>query len=154
MANYLVGGVSSFIGVHPRVRQDGTLKKESFRSLKAGKSFEYNLDTAALYDLSAGGAFEFTAEGSLPYSQPGKKKLSGEVPYKSNTVSLNVNGTEAKHARRELDRRNYMQPDCTAGRREAASNALAVCSNIAYVAGEMAIRGDVNQCVYLKQTLK
>jgi deuterolysin len=144
---HAVGGISTFVGVHPRVRQDGTLKKESFRSLKAGKSFEYTLDTAALYDLSAGGTFEITAEGSLPYSQPGKKKLSGEVSYKSNTVSLNVNGAEAKHVRRELDRRNVMQPDCTAGRREQASNALAVCSNLAFVAGEMAIRGDVNQYV-------
>lgn len=139
--------------MHSRVRQDGTLDKASFRSLKGGKSFEYTLDTASLYDLSAGGIFEITAEGSLPYSQPGKKRLSGEVSYKSNTVSLNVNGTEAKHVRRELDRRNYMQPDCTSGRREAASNALAVCSNIAFVAGEMAIRGDVNQYVNLQQNV-
>jgi deuterolysin len=113
--------------------------------LKGGKSYDYTLDAAALYDLSAGGAFEISAEGILPYSQPGKKKLSGEVSFKSNTVSLNVNGVEANHAKRDLDRRNRMQADCTAGRREQASNALAVCSNLAFVAGEMAIRGDVNQ---------
>lgn len=145
VANLLVGEVPSFIGVHPRVQQDGTLKKESFRSLNGGKSYDYTLDVATVYDLSAGGPFDITAEGTLPYSQAGKKKISGEASYKSNTVTLNVNSDEAKHAKRELDRRNIMQPDCTNARREQASNALAVCSNIAFVAGEMAIRGSVEQ---------
>ncbi|TLD34786.1 neutral protease 2 [Venturia nashicola] len=139
------GGETSFIGVHPRVRQDGTLKKESFRSLKEGKSVEYTLDAAKLYDLSAGGAFEISAEGVLPYSQPGKKKISGEATYKSNTVTLNVNSDEVKQAKRDLERRNRMQPDCTAARRDQASNALAVCSNIAFVAGEKALKGSVDQ---------
>lgn len=137
--------MASFIGVHPRVRQDGKLMKQSFRSLKGGKSFEYTLDAATIYDLSAGGAFEISAAGILPYSQPGKKKISGEATYKSNTVTLDVNSDEAKHARRDLDRRNRMGADCIAGRREQASNALAVCSNIAFVAGEMALRGNVEQ---------
>lgn len=141
----IAGGAASFIGVHPRVRQDGTLHKESFRSLKPGKSFEYTLDAAKMYDLTAGGAFEISAEGILPYSQPGKKKISGEATYKSNTVTVNVNSDEAKHAKRDLERRNRMQPDCTAGRREQAANALAVCSNIAFVAGEMALRGNLEQ---------
>ncbi|KAE9985677.1 hypothetical protein EG328_007091 [Venturia inaequalis] len=141
------GEESSFIGVHPRVRQDGPLNKESFRSLKGGKSFEYTLDAAELYDLTAGGAFEISTEGLLPYSKPGKNLISGEATYKSNTVTLNVNSDDAKHAKGDLERRNRMQPDCTARRREQASNALAVCASIAYVAGEMALKGSVEQFV-------
>lgn len=134
-----------FIGVHPRVQQDGSLKKNSFRSIKGGKSFDYTVDAATVYDLTAGGAFDITAEGILPYSRPGKREISGEASYKSNTVRLNVNSSEAQHSKRELDRRNIMGPDCVARRREQASNALAVCSNIAFVAGEMALKGSVEQ---------
>lgn len=133
--------------MHPRVRQDGTLHKDSFRSLKGGKTFEYTLDAAKIYDLSAGGAFEISTEGVLPYSKPGKKMISGEATYKSNTITVNVNSDEAKHAKRDLEPRNRMQPDCVAGRREQTSNALAVCANIAYVAGEMALKGNVEQWV-------
>jgi deuterolysin len=149
--NHLLGDIPTFDGVHPRVRQEGTLNKESFKTLKGGQTIEYTFDAALLYDLSSGGDFEIIADGFLPYSKPGKKKISGKSQYKSNLLTLNVNGTEATEVRKQLHRRNLMQPDCAQGRFDATRNALAVCSSLAFVAGEMALRGDEGQYVYRDQ---
>lgn len=128
--------------MHPRVNLDGKLDKKSFQTIKGGKTFEVTIDAAALFDLSAGGKFDVVAEGSLPYSNSGKKKIAGEQAYKSNKVTLDVNGTAAAEAKHKLDRRAILASDCVAGRFDASRNALAVCSNLAYVAGIQALTGN------------
>jgi hypothetical protein len=145
-ADCVLGDSLSFIGVHPRVNLDGKLNKKSFRSIKGGKSVDIIMDAAAMYDLSVGGQFDIAAEGFLPFA--GKNKIDGEAAYKSNTISLQVNGTEAtavKERVRQLGKRNTLDSDCTAGRLEASVNALAVCSQLATVAGMKALQGDADQ---------
>jgi deuterolysin len=99
-----------------------------------------------MYDLSEGGRFNVAAEGFLPFA--GKNKIDGEAAYKSNSVSLEVNGTEAAETKeriRHLRKRNTLDADCTEGRRDASVNALAVCHQLATVAGIKALQGDANQ---------
>jgi len=131
---------------------DGKLSSQSFRSINGGQSIDFTIDAASLYDLSEGGRFDVAAEGFMPFASGGKKKIVGEASYKSNSISLEVNGTEAAHVKEKfLARRNLMQADCQAGRLDATRNALAVCSNLAYVAGVQALRGNNDQYVYLLQ---
>jgi hypothetical protein len=140
------GDAASFIGVHPRVNLDGKLNKKSFRSIKGGKSIDIIVDAAAMYDLSAGGQFDIAAEGFLPFA--GKNKIDGEAAYKSNSISLQINGTEAAVAKervRQFEKRNTLDADCTAGRLDASVNALAVCYQLATVAAIKAVSGDANQ---------
>jgi deuterolysin len=128
------------------VNFDGKLDKKSFRSIKGGKSVDIILDAAAMYDLSEGGKFDIAAEGFLPFA--GKHKIDGEAAYKSNSVSVEVNGTEAAEVKeriRHLEKRNTLDADCTEGRRDASVNALAVCHQLATVAGMKALNGDANQ---------
>jgi deuterolysin len=141
-----LGNEVSFIGVHPRVKLDGKLDKKSFRSIKGGKTIEIMFDTATVYDLSEGGKYDVTAEGFLPFA--GKNKIDGEAAYKSNSISIEVNGTEAAEVKERslrLNKRNTLDGDCTAGRLEATTNALAVCSQLATLAAIKARSGDANQ---------
>lgn len=153
VANVQEEGTAPFIGVHPRVRLDGKLDAKSFRSIKAGKSIDVIIDAASIYDLSAGGQFEITAEGTLPFAKAGRK-IDGEAIYKSNKIMLDVNGTAAAAVKAKLHRkRNMLQGDCTAGRLDAARNALAVCSSLAYVAGVQALQGNNDQFYRYFRTL-
>jgi len=145
------GDSAPFIGVHPRVQLEGELHKDSFRMLKPGHTAEFKVDAATVYDMTAGGEFKVSAEGSLPWSTVGKRKIAGECEYKSNTVTIKANTKAAFESKKmySIQKRNILAEDCAqnSGKAEATRNALAVCANLAFVAGEMAIKGDEEQFV-------
>jgi deuterolysin len=120
--------------------------------LKPGQHIDFKIDAATVYDMTAGGEFKVVATGLLPWASVGKRKIAGEAEYKSNTITLKVTPNDAfasrqLYASEAISKRNIMAADCAqgSGRAEATRNALAVCANLAFVAGEMAVKGNVDQ---------
>jgi deuterolysin len=89
---------------------------------------------AEMHDLSVGGTYDVRLEGALPYAALNTTTLVGSVPYKSNLLSANVDGTLAAKARKAFHakiKRADLQNDCTGQRGAATSAALTNCADMA-----------------------
>lgn len=120
--------------------------------IKPGRHVEFKIDAATVYDMTAGGEFKINAVGTLPWATLGKRKIAGNAEFQSNTITLKVTPHAASEARQKyateaISKRNLMAADCAQGSSKtvATRNALAVCATLAFVAGEMALKGNVDQ---------
>ena len=67
-----------------------------------------------MHDLSSGGPFDIVASGAVSFADVNGTEILGSVPLNSQTLSIQVDGTEAQAARSAfLERRTVVQSDCT-----------------------------------------
>lgn len=112
--------------------------------LAAGAIFETTINAAAVHELSSG-TYSFTAEGSLPYASVNSTTLSGKAVYfKSNTLSMNVDGAAAKLVKKAilpLEGRAKLQSGCSTAQKAATTKALSNCAALAKTASTAASSG-------------
>jgi deuterolysin len=126
-----------------RISTEG-LDESAFETIGAGQTIEVTFDAAELHDLSSGGAIDMTTKGSLSYAQEGSVEITGAIPFSSNTISAQVNGSAAAAARtsfQEKMRRAIVQSDCTGTRGTATRNAMTACRSLALAASSAAANG-------------
>ncbi|KAF2401259.1 hypothetical protein EJ06DRAFT_384120 [Trichodelitschia bisporula] len=135
-----------FIGVRARVSHDN-VSDESLILIKRNKPFNFIFDVAHTYDLSKGGAFDIIAEGIIPYAEKKSNDLTGQAAYRSNRLTVHVNGTTAHLAKRALEERATVERDCVGDRALIADTARQACAMVAIAAAQSALTGDANQFV-------
>ena len=91
-----------FDGIRLRLATSG-LSDDAFHNIAAGEVVEVSFDAAELHDLTAGGDFNFVADGTLSYEVAGE--LTGVVAYSSNTITAQVNGEQAEQSRKGASQR-------------------------------------------------
>lgn len=89
-----------FRGISFRLVQRGDLGADSFTQVPVGQSVTAEFDAAEQYNLSTGGTFTAIAVGYIPYTQGNSTVLDGKaIPYRSNVIEVNVDGSEAAKIR-------------------------------------------------------
>lgn len=147
----------AFDGIRVRV-QTTDLAEESFQTIAAGETVEVQWDPAEVHDLSAGGAFDFVAEGSFLTAALDSTEITGAVAYSSNTLASAVEGAAAARVRRAFHdeanrKRSAVQSDCTGAKRTSTVNALSSCRALAAQASTAAVSGSASKfSEYFKTT--
>lgn len=127
------------------------LTDDAFHNINAGQTVEVMFDAAELHDLTAGGDFNFVADGTLSYEVAGE--LTGVVAYSSNTITAKVNGEQAAQSRKAfVHKRSAVQSDCTGTRGTATRNALSNCRTLASAAASAARSNTAKLQEYFKST--
>ena len=114
-----------------------------FETVEAGGTVAAEFDVAATHDLSSGGRVDLSASGVFSYAEPNTTEIAGVVPYASNRVSAEVDGSLAAAARDAFlgRRRSIVQSDCTGSRLTAIRSAESNCANLARAASSAASSG-------------
>ena len=97
-----------------------------------------------VHDLSAGGSYDFVANGVLHTAEADSNSISGGIPYTSNVLTTTVDGAAASKVRRDFHehaKRQIVQSDCTSTRRTATTTALTNCVSVANGARTAALSG-------------
>lgn len=71
------------------------LKPSSFLSLAPGAKKEFTVETANVYNLERGGKFNVFSTGTIPYAKEGSTSIYGSLTYKSNQITMNIDGAQA-----------------------------------------------------------
>ncbi|KAM5344141.1 hypothetical protein ACJ41O_012678 [Fusarium nematophilum] len=117
----------------------GDLDDSAFTTIPATRSIVLEFDIGQTHNLSAGGTFSIVMSGQIPYARNNSDQIEGLMPFKSNKLKTEINGTLADRTRSEfiLKRRD---PDrrCDDKRRamveEAQSNCVRLARNAAIAA--------------------
>lgn len=144
-----------FVGVRFYIHTDN-LSDEAFQTIGAKETIEVQWDVAQLHDLSAGGEFNITTEGSLRYAKVGDNKIAGQVVHGSNTIQVNVDGAQAarvhsEHHASEKAKRIVIQSDCSSSQKSVVNAALNIAKSYAQKAQSAASAGTKLQ-EYFKST--
>lgn len=130
-----------FEGIRLRV-STAALDEDAFQTIRAGEVVEKDFDIAHMHDLSTGGAFDIVASGAMSFAHANSTELEGTVPLSSNTLSIQVDGTEAEAARASfLERRTAVQSDCTSTKKTTITTAIGNCASWATKARTAATAG-------------
>ncbi|KAI1425827.1 metallo proteinase [Xylaria sp. FL1777] len=132
------------------------LQDEAFQTIRANETIEVQWDTAVIHDLSVGGDFNITTQGSLRYAEEGSNQIAGQVVYGSNTIQANVDGVQAAKVHNafhegEKAKRIVLQSDCTSSQATTVKAALNVAKTYAQSAQAAASAG-TNLQEYFKST--
>ncbi|RDW82699.1 neutral protease 2 [Coleophoma cylindrospora] len=131
----------AFTGVLASVLRTG-LTTENFVTLASGATYETTIDAAAVHNLSTTGSYTFVAEGALPYAAANSTELSGDALYfKSNIVTMDVDGAAAAAVPNTISKRAAVQSDCSTSQRTATLRALTNCASLARTASSAALSG-------------
>ncbi|KAJ8129533.1 hypothetical protein O1611_g4095 [Lasiodiplodia mahajangana] len=132
------------------------LQDAAFQTIGAKETVEVQWDAAQLHDLSAGGDFNITMEGSLRYAEEGSNQIAGQVVYGSNVVQAKVDGTQAAKVHNAFHeaqkaKRVVIQSDCSSSQKTVVNAALGVAKTYAQNAQAAASAGTKLQ-EYFKST--
>jgi deuterolysin len=105
---------------------------------------------AGVHDLSTGGHYTVSSVGRIPFAKEDSNDLSGSLKYKSNKITMNVNGKKAAKvpkALAQLQKRGDMSvvADCSGDQYTQTVTALEECNSLASAAGDNALNGDANE---------
>lgn len=133
----------NFLGIRKRIKTED-LSEDAFTTLDAGESVEVHVNIAAFHDLSLGGAFHILSEGSIPYVIGEQNNLGPSLPYKSNKLQINVNGTRAADVRRlhtpvKRHLGTTLDADCTGDQKDKTTASLPECAILSKKAAEAAL---------------
>ncbi|ATY65109.1 deuterolysin metalloprotease (M35) family [Cordyceps militaris] len=141
-----------FDGVRLRIATS-ELEPSAFQDLPAGQSVTAAFDLAHMHDLSAGGDYHVELSGALSAAAaaadaPNSAALVGSLPYRSNRLSIRVDGDTARAASSafHLQRRSRVR-DCRGAQLLATTTALAGCTEMAAAAAAAASSGDAGKMV-------
>ncbi|KAI1815911.1 neutral protease 2-like protein [Poronia punctata] len=141
-----------FQGIKLRITQ-GNYEDDVFQVIPAGQTVEVNFDAAELHDLAASGAYDFVANGVLSYAAADSNEIAGTVPYSSNKITAQVDGTEAAKVRASfMNKRTAVQSDCTGSYATATNNAVSACRSFAAAASSAALTNTDKVAEYFKST--
>lgn len=118
------------------------LTKEAITSLAAGDSIEDEFDIASTADLANGGTITLNSQGFVPVVKNGK--VTGFLPFKSNSLSVDVDGAKAATIAKAIAhnvRRTTLE-DCSGSQRSALETALSNAADLATQAADAAESGD------------
>ncbi|KAF2397887.1 neutral protease 2-like protein mep20 [Trichodelitschia bisporula] len=128
-----------FLGIRKRILTSN-LNSTAFTSLPAHSSLKTRINLAALHDLSPGGHYTVHTAGVISYTLSTSATALRAAAYKSNTLTLAVDGAAAGAVARALKRRaaeTLLKSDC--GRNAPAiKSALATCASLATAAAAAA----------------
>jgi deuterolysin len=130
----------AFEGIKIRLLTTG-LSADDFLTLGAGETKEVTVETAALHTLNDGGDFDVFAQGLLPFAEANCTQLAGNLPYDSNKLSMNVDGTLAATVTKAVVKRTVLQNSCTGSKGAAIRTALSNCAKLASDAATSAAAG-------------
>ncbi|KAF7540336.1 hypothetical protein G7054_g1462 [Neopestalotiopsis clavispora] len=131
----------SFEGIRLRV-STASLEEDAFQTIRAGEIVTREFDIAHMHDLSSGGPFDIVASGAISFADVNGTEILGSVPLNSQTLSIQVDGTEAQAARSAfLERRTVVQSDCTSSKKTAVTTAINNCRSWATKAQSAANAG-------------
>lgn len=134
-----------FGGIQLRVAL-GALNESHFQRIPAGQSVEVAFDLANTHDLSSGGKFGVRVHGALSLAESNSTKLVGSVPYTSNYIVADVDGSRAARSySASLEQRGIVQRDCSGERSVTVRKALAECASMARSARAAASRGPADR---------
>ncbi|KAI1434759.1 neutral protease 2-like protein [Xylaria sp. CBS 124048] len=141
-----------FQGVRLRISTAG-FDEEAFQTIPAGQNIVVSFDAAQLHDISTSGEYDFVAKGMLSYAAIGSTDITGAIPYSSNTLTAKVDGPEAAKARVEfLNKRTYVQSDCSGSAGTVTRNALSNCRSLASAASSAARTNTDKLVEYFRST--
>ncbi|CAF3491710.1 unnamed protein product [Fusarium graminearum] len=122
------------------------LDDTSFETIPAGGSYETSFDIAEFHDLSAGGKFSVLSSGVLSYAEENTTELVGSIPFYSNQIDAEVDGTQAFSVRTAFhSKRAQVQSDCNGDRFAVTQAALAQCVSQAAAAQQAAANGPADK---------
>ncbi|KAI0910707.1 metallo proteinase [Ustulina deusta] len=132
------------------------LQDEAFQTIGANQTIELQWETAQFHDLSAGGDFNISTEGSLRYAEQGSNQIAGQVVYGSNVIQATVDGVQAAKVHNAFHealkaKRIVLQSDCTSSQKTAVTAALGVAKTYSQLAQSAASAG-TNLQEYFKST--
>ena len=124
------------------------LSEDAFVTIAPGETVESTFDVAATADLSAGGVFEIASEGAIPIATANRTELSdSKIYFKSNTLSLNVDGAEAAKvapAVKPLDKRTRVA-GCSGASNSNLLTALSNSQRLSNAAANAAASGSASK---------
>jgi deuterolysin len=132
------------------------LQDAAFETIEAKETVEVQWDVAQLHDLSAGGEFNITAEGSLRYAEVGGNRIAGQAIYRPNVISSHIDGVQASKVHKAFHeagkaKRIVVQSGCSSSQKSTVNAALGVAKTYAQNAQAAATAGTKLQ-EYFKST--
>jgi deuterolysin len=106
-----------------------------------------------VHDLSSGGKFDIYSAGVMHFAGENSNTLVGSVPYHSNSITADINGSEASSllkSFRKADKRTDVQSDCTGQKLSVTQAALSNCARLAAAAQQAASSNDDKVNEYFK----
>ncbi|KAE8154486.1 neutral protease 2 [Aspergillus avenaceus] len=133
-----------FEGIKRRFRTSG-ITKDAVTSLGAGETLEDEFDIATTSDLANGGAVSIRSHGFVPIVVDGK--VTGYIPYKSNDLTLDVDGGKAAKVTKVLSQpiRRTTVDSCQGSNKSALQKALSNAADLATQAADAAESGDASK---------
>lgn len=148
----LAGKNVAFRGIRQRITTKG-LSDAAFQRIPAGQSIEVTFNVGEVHDLSSGGKFDIHSAGIMHFAGENDNTLIGSVPYHSNTINADINGSEASSilkSFRVADKRTNVQSDCTGQKLSVTKAALSNCAKLAKAAQSAASSNDAKVKEYFK----
>ncbi|KAK9443275.1 metallo-endopeptidase [Metarhizium brunneum] len=152
------GKAASFEGFRQRITTKG-LKDDAFERIPAGQSIEVTFNVGEVHDLSSGGKFDIHSSGVMHFANDSNNTIIGSVPYHSNSITANINGSEAgallksfQRAQKRAMKRTNVQSDCTGNHRSVTDTALNNCQQLASSAQSAARSNDAKVKEYFKDS--
>ena len=124
------------------------LYDDAFTYLDAQQSIELTMDLAESYDVLTGGVHTIFAKGEMAYAEMDSTTLIGTIPYESNQLTVDINGTEAtsrKQAFHQLISRPMIDTTCTGNKLTILDSAYQTCTKYALAAANAAINGSATK---------
>ncbi|KMU92516.1 neutral protease 2 [Coccidioides immitis H538.4] len=142
------GSIIPFSGIHLYYDIDN-LPKEAYKTLAPGASAEAEFDIAETSDLSAGGSFKISAEGSIPVIDGQGTKPTSSIRFKANTLTMDIDGEMASKvasAIPELNKRTRVDnQSCTGQYAQLLQGGLRTCVTYAQRAAQAASGGNAQK---------
>ncbi|CAD6446319.1 07a43aa3-81a5-4768-9422-655b5aa20577 [Sclerotinia trifoliorum] len=132
------------------------LSPRGLHTLAAGETFETTVNAAEVHDLSSTN-YTFIAEGSIPVAPVGSTKISDTILFKSNTLTIPVDGAAAQSMAKaipaSIDRCTILQSGCSTTQKSQTTQALSYCAQLARAASTAASSGSATKfSEYFKTT--
>lgn len=144
--NYVHASRIPFTGILRTILRTN-LSAEAFIPLAAGATYETTIDAASVHDFDSE-TYAFVAEGAIPYGPIGTTDFPTLAhPYRSNLVTIPVDGPAARKAKRDLglEARAKVQSNCAGTNLVAMNTALSNCAKLATAAATAAASGSATR---------
>lgn len=107
----------------------------------AGGHLRTEFDLAESYDLRAGGLFNVSMSGKIPYAQGYGPDIKGKIRYKSNTLLILVDGNKAERSRMEIFKKAQEKQPCDDQQLSKIRSGLSDCLLFSHNAVRTALKG-------------
>jgi deuterolysin len=106
------------------------------------------MDLAESHDVLDGGVHDVIAKGDIAFAALNSSEIIGSIPYESNQLSIDINGTMARSQRdafHKLVARAQIDSTCSSSRSAILQTAFANCAKYASAAATAATSGSATK---------